>query len=202
MASAPKGRKPGKAAKPWDVQSFARRLEQLEYAEFSADGAITRLAIEFQACTEAIGQFVAKHADELVTAVEQARARRKLRRKASRERSRQKPDARLNASVRAHVWYAVKRGSGRKPNSTFAMLGYTPADLRKHLMGLLRDGMTMQNYGRVWHVDHKRPVSSFDFSGASQSLEATIKECWALSNLQPLFASENISKGARLICQN
>ena len=52
--------------------------------------------------------------------------------------------------------------------------------------------MSWNNYGRGgWQVDHIRPISSFDFNN-----ENWIKECFSLSNLQPLFESENSSKGS------
>jgi hypothetical protein len=50
--------------------------------------------------------------------------------------------------------------------------------------------MTWDNYGPVWHVDHKRPCASFDFSDPVQQ-----RLCWHWTNLQPLFAAENLSKG-------
>jgi hypothetical protein len=42
------------------------------------------------------------------------------------------------------------------------------------------------------HVDHKRPCAAFD-----QTDPVQFAECWALDNLQPLWASDNIKKGAR-----
>lgn len=54
------------------------------------------------------------------------------------------------------------------------------------------DGMSWENYGRIWHIDHVRPVSWFDFQ--CDNIEAVIKECWRLSNLQPLFVRDNLMK--------
>ena len=48
----------------------------------------------------------------------------------------------------------------------------------------------------VYHIDHIRPVSSFYFTKIE---DKEFKECWALSNLQPLWASENCSKGANFL---
>ncbi|KVU21222.1 hypothetical protein WK62_19750 [Burkholderia ubonensis] len=42
------------------------------------------------------------------------------------------------------------------------------------------------------HIDHRRPQSSFDLNDADQ-----VRACWALSNLQPLWARDNLTKGAR-----
>lgn len=64
-----------------------------------------------------------------------------------------------------------------------------------HLEKEFTDGMTWENYGE-WHVDHIRPMASFDFISVDC---ADFKECWSLSNLQPLWGDENISKGSRLL---
>lgn len=58
------------------------------------------------------------------------------------------------------------------------------------------DGMTWGNYGiNGWTIDHKIPISVFNFTSSDHE---DFKRCWALSNLQPLWAYDNISKGAKL----
>lgn len=96
----------------------------------------------------------------------------------------------LNA-LRARLWAALK---GRSDGALFRRLGYTEAELIAHLESRFRAGMTWENYGR-WHVDHIRPCALFD-----QSDPAQFALCWALSNLQPLWAGENLRKGARHAC--
>ena len=64
-------------------------------------------------------------------------------------------------------------------------VGYTLADLMHHLQSLFVDGMSWNNYGE-WHIDHVKPRCLF-------SVEE-VKECWSLSNLQPLWAVDNMSK--------
>jgi hypothetical protein len=92
----------------------------------------------------------------------------------------------------------LKAKNTTKRNSTFSTLGYTAQDLVNHITGRLRPGMTWENYGKVWHIDHVRPVSWFTVDPAnSESVNAFIKKCWAVNNLQPLFTQENRSKGAR-----
>lgn len=76
-----------------------------------------------------------------------------------------------------------------------AILGYTLDDLMKHLERRFKPGMTWDNYGRFgWHIDHKKPVSSFNFTSEN---DTQFKECWSLNNLQPLWWKENISKGGK-----
>jgi len=57
--------------------------------------------------------------------------------------------------------------------------------------------MTWDNYGRNgWHIDHIIPISFFEFKSVN---DTEFKYCWNLNNLQPLWESENISKGNKLI---
>jgi hypothetical protein len=125
--------------------------------------------------------------------IEQRRAHAQRNRdkitKAAAERRRKDPQLRLAISLRVSVYRAL-RGEKRAP--TFAILGYTRAALVAHLTRHLMPGMTWENYGTVWHVDHIRPVSRF-------VLPDQLQECWALSNLRPLWAKENMAKGNRYI---
>lgn len=116
-------------------------------------------------------------------------------RRRHKERYATNPRYKLECCVRAHIAHALRTVGGRKTAPTFTSLGYTAQQLQDHLTPLLRPGMTWSNHGSVWHIDHKRPVSWFSFN--PDNPEAFIAECWALTNLQPLFARENLSKQAR-----
>jgi hypothetical protein len=79
-----------------------------------------------------------------------------------------------------------------KNDKTFNYLGYTSNDLVNHLQSKFKDGMSWDNYGRGgWHIDHIKPIAAFDFSE-----EDWLKKAFSLNNLQPLFESENCSKGS------
>ncbi len=73
---------------------------------------------------------------------------------------------------------------------TIEFLGCTIVDLRSHLESQFTTGMTWENQG-TWHIDHRRPCASFDFTDPEQ-----LRMCWHWSNLQPLWGAENMSKGA------
>ena len=98
------------------------------------------------------------------------------------------PSRRVRNATSARVWAALK---GRTDGRLFSRLGYSVEELMGHLATRFQPGMTWENYGR-WHVDHIRPCAAFDQSDPMQ-----FGECWALDNLQPLWASDNIRKGAR-----
>jgi hypothetical protein len=79
----------------------------------------------------------------------------------------------------------------REIGRTAEALGYNTEEFRRHIEAQFRDGMSWANHGE-WHIDHVRPLSSFDLTNPEQRKAAN-----ALSNLQPLWAAENMAKGAR-----
>lgn len=111
---------------------------------------------------------------------------REKRRQTRQDRS--TPAHRVRNSFRARFWAAIK---GRRKSRVFSECGYTLAELVAHLESRFHDGMSWDNYGE-WHIDHVKPCALFDHSNKGQ-----IVKCWDLSNLQPLWASDNVKKGAK-----
>jgi len=97
---------------------------------------------------------------------------------------------RLAVRLRIRVWFALK-GVTRGKSAT-SLLGCSMQDFRNHLASKFTDGMTWENYGD-WHIDHILPCASFDLSDIEQQ-----KICFNYKNMQPLWASENQSKGCRV----
>lgn len=81
---------------------------------------------------------------------------------------------------------------GEKSNKTKVLLGATQEQFWMHLEKQFQTGMTRENYGSVWHVDHIIPLQFFKDNDLMD--ETNQKIAWHLGNLQPLFAAENISK--------
>lgn len=92
----------------------------------------------------------------------------------------------LRCSVRAYIGSKKTRKS-----ATFEIIGCTPEELRKHLESKFRDGMTWENYGSYWEVDHIVPLAS-----AKNVAELFNLSHW--TNLQPLTCSENRAKADRV----
>lgn len=109
-----------------------------------------------------------------------------------KQRAKSDPIFRLTKNLRRRLGLAFKFQKTKKHQSTFELTGCTKEELRQHLVSQLRDGMTLENHGKVWHIDHIRPCSSFDLSDPNQAIL-----CFHYSNLQPLFADENLRKGDR-----
>lgn len=76
-----------------------------------------------------------------------------------------------------------------------SLVSYTVNELKHHLETLFQEGMSWENYGTVWEIDHKIPVAVFKYDKPE---DIDFRICWSLKNLQPLGKRENRSKGARL----
>jgi len=84
--------------------------------------------------------------------------------------------------------------SGKGGMSWQKLVDYNLNDLKNHLEKLFKPGMTWDNINE-WHIDHKIPIAAFNFTKTEHE---DFKRCWALDNLQPLWATDNISKGAKV----
>lgn len=97
---------------------------------------------------------------------------------------------RLLELCRSRIWSALK---GKvKAQKTSELIGCSIEHLRLWLTFYFQPGMLWENYGD-WHVDHIKPCASFDMSDPAQQ-----RECFHYTNLQPLWAADNIRKGAKV----
>jgi hypothetical protein len=96
---------------------------------------------------------------------------------------------RLGCALRNRIVKVLKRNP--KAEITLSLLGCSLIQLKQHLESHFKDGMNWSNYGK-WHVDHIRPCASFDLSKPEEQ-----KKCFNYTNLQPLWAEENLSKGKK-----
>src|SRR5574343_381163 len=94
-------------------------------------------------------------------------------------------------------WY-IKNKDKKKENKkiskcekTINLLGCSIEEFKKYLESKFQPGMTWENYGKYgWHIDHIIPCSAFNFLNPEDQ-----KRCFHYTNMQPLWASENLSKG-------
>lgn len=71
------------------------------------------------------------------------------------------------------------------------LLGYTCEQLREHIESQFKEGMSWDDRGK-FHIDHIKPIKAFLDEGITDPAIVN-----ALDNLQPLWAHENLSKGAK-----
>ena len=106
------------------------------------------------------------------------------------------PHSKAMSNIRARVRNIMKTGGGRMPTGG-GLVGCSGSDLRDYLESMFTKGMAWSNYGTFWHVDHVIPLSMFDATSISQMMKAN-----HFTNLQPMKASENLSKSNKLTdCQ-
>ena len=75
---------------------------------------------------------------------------------------------------------------------TLEILGGSSDEIRAHIVSQFEPGMTLENYGE-WHLDHRKPVASVQ--GMDKDSEA-VRRVGHYTNLQPMWASENLEKSA------
>jgi hypothetical protein len=98
---------------------------------------------------------------------------------------------RIADNLRTRVRQALMGES--KSTTTIELLGCTIEELESHIEGQFTDGMSWDNYGFYgWHLDHIVPCASFDLTDPEQQ-----KICFHYTNLQPLWAKDNLSKPRR-----
>lgn len=97
------------------------------------------------------------------------------------------PNYKLAHILRNRFRKTLKR-SVDSNNKAVDLLGCTLPEFKIYIEKQFKKGMSWDNYGK-WHVDHVLPISKFDFTVIDQQ-----KQCWHFTNLQPLWAKDNISK--------
>lgn len=99
------------------------------------------------------------------------------------------PIYKLSNNIRGRLRRFLKQKNIIKKYKLTQYLGCNLGELKVHLEKQFKDGMTWDTYGK-WHIDHIIPL-------VSAKTEEEMYNLCHYTNLQPLWASENISKGAK-----
>lgn len=95
----------------------------------------------------------------------------------------------LKKTVRSRVANALRRRYVIKEVKTIELLGINWEGYVEYLQTKLSDGMTFENFGNVWHIDHIKPLNTFDLRNLDEA-----KMAFHWSNTRPMFAHENLSR--------
>ena len=156
---------------------LTHRDERLAYERDRRKDPETRVKI-------AAAKYVYMHKPEV-------RARRNAR---TSERYQTDVNFRLTTNIRARIKMALKahkRSGGRGvvlQGSKLGLLGCTITDYAEYLAKQFEPGMSWANHGE-WHIDHIKPVCTFDLSD-----DAQLREAFHYTNTRPLWAAENLSR--------
>jgi hypothetical protein len=100
---------------------------------------------------------------------------------------------RIGMILRSRERDALNGQGVKKTKSALKLLGCSKEEAWQHLEKQFKPGMTRENHGlKGWHFDHIRPCCSFDLKKLSEQ-----KKCFHYTNLQPLWAEENLSKNGK-----
>lgn len=100
------------------------------------------------------------------------------------------PGFRIRKCLATRIYHAVKGNS--KSANTIKLLGCSIEEFLTYLERKFEKSMTFRNYGD-WHVDHIIPCALFDLTKPEEQ-----KACFHFENLQPMWAKDNLSKGAKI----
>ena len=115
------------------------------------------------------------------------------KRKESRKRFLENPSNKIAENIGSALYSTLKIESRNKSQRGIKYTGLKDGkEFMDYMETLFTEGMTRENYG-LWHVDHIIPKSSYD-----HTKETEIYKCWNFRNLQPKWASDNSSKGAKI----
>lgn len=101
------------------------------------------------------------------------------------------PEGKMTKAIQNGLRRILMTTGAEKLNTSMESIGCTPQFLRDHIEKQFNKRMTWDNMGKVWHVDHIRPIASF--KGCDDAY--VNKAANHYSNLQPMMAEENMSKG-------
>ncbi len=135
-----------------------------------------------------------RKADYYLKNQDQEKLRSKVFRQTYPEKRRPKtPTAKIAANIRSKISAIV---AGRyKKSTSMTYIGCSFEELKIHLENQFSPNMNWDNYGMYgWHIDHILPLSSFDLS-----VESNLYRAWHFSNLRPLWSTDNLRKGKKLV---
>jgi hypothetical protein len=143
-----------------------------------------------EAHNQAKKRFRIRHAERLKEVNKRYNKIARIRRpNYEKERAAKDPIYNLSRRVRSRIREALRDQRVKKSKKSVETIGCGWGDLRIHLELLFKDGMSWDNMN-LWHIDHIIPLSS------AKNEDELIRLCH-FSNLQPLWAYENLKKGAK-----
>lgn len=168
------------------LREIGRRYYEANKTELQAEARARRKIAYWKNPAAEVARAVQYRADNLDKVNERLRRWARERRVKDRQFS-------IATTLRARVTTAIRASAqGAKAGSAVRDMGCTVSRLVAHLEKMFSPGMSWDNYGTVWHVDHILPLAGFDLTDPDQ-----FKTACHFTNLRPLLAGENMKKGGR-----
>lgn len=133
--------------------------------------------------------------------IDKIRARDKIRRAKSKQKKnnyftnkyRMDVSFKIKLILRARIYAALKAKSIVKQQQSIRLLGCSIQQYKEHLEKSFQAGMQWDNHGTEWHIDHIKPLASFDLQDEEQQ-----KLAFNFKNTQALWKADNLAKGSKL----
>ena len=94
--------------------------------------------------------------------------------------------------IRCRIGKVLRERNIGKQDKTYDLLGCSKKEFTKYFEAKFTEGMSWDKMGNEIHIDHIKPCCSFDLKNEEEQ-----KKCFHYTNLQPLWAVENLSKGGK-----
>lgn len=117
--------------------------------------------------------------------------RKEYKRKYRKNKLNNDPLFKLKRNLSKRTYAIFKNKEITKNNSTNMLLGTNINNIFNHIENKFTEDMSWDNYGK-WHIDHITPL-------ASATTEKELITLCHYSNLQPLWAKDNLQKGCKII---
>jgi len=175
----------------------AQRLKDAEYYQANRDSILEKAREYRESKAEQVRLSHAKYYQKNKDSISKQRKwsnklnRRKLTQYNNRyiqKRRAEDPMFDMLLRLRRRLHRVLARARAKKASRTSSMLGCSAQEFMEHIQRQFKPGMCWNNR-HLWHIDHIRPCCSFDLLEPEQQ-----RQCFHFSNLQPLWASENIAK--------
>lgn len=96
----------------------------------------------------------------------------------------------IKKSIRNRLWEILSGQHTEKDKKFIEYIGCSLDKLKEHIETQFKSGMSWDNYGKEWHIDHILPISN-----ARNEQQVYILSNYR--NLRPLFKNDNLKKNNR-----
>lgn len=109
----------------------------------------------------------------------------------TKEKYRNDPIFKVRTQMSDRIRKILREKDYKKDTNLTDILGCSIPEFKVYMEGMFEKGMTWDNHGiNGWHIDHIKPL-------ATAKTKADVYELWHYTNMQPLWAKDNIGKGAK-----